>query len=237
MFNVTSKFSINIKSIYFLNLKSEADMKKNNITKTFSIVFIITLVVKILGLLRDIVFANYYGTGYVATAFFAAIKIPTQIIDIILGSAIVSIFVPIFNEILQKKGKNIANEFACNFINVVALISTGIAILGILFAPQVVSLLAGGFEGKTYDLTVELIKITFPMVIFTAIAFSFVGFLQSYGEFNVPAMISGISNIVVILFLMFFREKFGIHGVTFCITFAWLLQVLIQLPFAKKFRI
>ena len=79
MFNVTSKFSINIKSIYFLNLKSEADMKKNNITKTFSIVFIITLVVKILGLLRDIVFANYYGTGYVATAFFAAINVFKQL--------------------------------------------------------------------------------------------------------------------------------------------------------------
>ena len=43
---------------------------------------------------------------------------------------------------------------------------------------------------KTYQLTVELITITFPMVIFTATAFSFVGFLQSYGEFNIPAMIS-----------------------------------------------
>ena len=116
------------------------------------------------------------------------------------------------------------------------LISTLIAIIGILFAPQIVDLLAGGFEGKTYDLTVELIKITFPMVIFTAIAFSFVGFLQSYGEFNVPSMISGISNIVIILFLIFFREKFGINGVAFCMTFAWLLQVLVQLPFAKKYR-
>lgn len=208
---------------------------KKNITKTFSIVFIITLAVKVLGLLRDIVFANYYGTGYEATAYFAAIRIPTQLIDIVLGSSIVSIFVPIFNEILQKKGEKKANEFAGNFINVVALISTCIAILGIIFAPQVVDLLAGGFEGKTYDLTVELIRITFPMVIFTAIAFSFVGFLQSYGEFNVPSMISGVSNIVVILFLIFLREKFGIHGVAFCMTFAWFLQFLIQLPFAKKF--
>lgn len=210
-------------------------MKKNNMTKTFSIVFIITLTVKVLGLLRDIVFANYYGTGYVATAFFTALRIPTQLVDIVLSSAIVSIFVPVFNEILQKKGKVSANEFAGNFINVVGVIATGIAIIGMIFAPQIVNMLAGGFDLKTYELTVELIRITFPMVIFTAIAFSFVGFLQSYGQFNVPAMISGISNIVIILFLIFFREKFGINGVAVCMTFAWFLQVLIQLPFAKKY--
>lgn len=210
-------------------------MKKDNMKKTFSIIFVITLAVKVLGLLRDIVFAKFYGTGYVATAFFAATRIPTQLIDIILSSAIISVFVPVFNEIMQKDGKEKANGFAQNFVNIVALISTIIAILGIIFAPQVVKLLAGGFDTTTYMLTVELIRITFPMVIFTAIAFSFVGFLQSNKEFNIPAMISGISNIVIILFLIFFRDKFGIHGVAACMTFAWLLQVLVQLPFAKKY--
>ena len=210
-------------------------MKKDNIKKTFSIIFVITLVVKTLGLLRDIVFAKYYGTGYVATAFFAATRIPTQLIDIILSSAIISVFVPVFNEIMQKESKEKANLFAQNFVNIVALISTVIAIFGMLFAPQVVNLLAGGFDATTYNLTVELIRITFPMVIFTAVAFSFVGFLQSYKEFNVPAMISGISNIVIILFLIFFKDKFGIHGVAACMTFAWLLQVLVQVPFVKKY--
>lgn len=211
-------------------------MKKvDNIKKTFSIIFVITLVVKVLGLLRDVVFAKFYGTGYVATAFFASIRIPTQLIDIILSSAIVSVFVPVFNEVMQKDGKESANAFANNFVNIVALISSIISILGIIFAPQVVKALAGGFDWRTYELTVELIRITFPMVIFTAIAFSFVGYLQSYKEFNVPAMISGISNIVIILFLLFFREKFEIYGVACCMTFAWLLQVLVQLPFVKKY--
>lgn len=210
-------------------------MKKNNIARTFSVVFIITFVVKVLGLLRDIVFAKFYGTGYVATAFFTSIRIPTQLVDIVLSSAIVSIFVPVFNQILKKDGKDKANNFASNFINIIAVISTGMAILGILFAPQIVKILAGGFDEKTYELTVQLVKITFPMIIFTSVAFSFVGFLQSYGEFNVPAMISGISNLTIIAFLLFFEEKFGIKGVTYCMTFAWLLQVLIQLPFAKKY--
>lgn len=208
---------------------------KKNILKTFSLVFIITVISKVLGLLRDIVFANFYGTGYVATAFFTSIRIPTQLVDIILSSAIVSTFVPIFNEIMQKEGKEKANLFANRFVNIVAFLSTVISILGILFAPQIVKVLAGGFDEQTYTLTVELIRITFPMIIFTAVAYSFVGLLQSYGQFNIPAMISAISNLAIILFLLLFREKFGIHGVAACMLFSWLLQVLIQLPYAKKF--
>lgn len=209
-------------------------MKKNMI-KTFSSVFILTLIAKVLGLLRDIVFANFYGTNFEATAYFTALKIPTQIVDLVLSSAIVSTFVPVFNEVLQKDGKEKANFFANKFINIVGLVATGISILGMLFAPQIVKLLAGGFDAQTYELTVQLTTITFPMIIFTAMAFSFVGLLQSYGEFNIPAMISGISNLVVILFLLLFNKFTGIHGVAVCMVVAWCIQLLIQLPWAKKF--
>ena len=135
--------------------------------KTFSMVFLITLFAKILGLLRDIFFANFFGTGYEATAFFAASRIPTQLLDIGLGAAIASTFIPVFNEIMQKDGKEKANLFAGNFINVVTLIASVISVVGILFAPQIVNVLAGGFDSQTYMLTVELIRITFPMIIFT----------------------------------------------------------------------
>ena len=208
---------------------------KKNFLKTVSSVLVITIVAKILGLIRDIVFANCYGTGDVASAFFAATRIPTQIVDIILSSAITSTFIPMFNKIMKEKGNDVANAFANNFINIISIVSTVICVVGILFAPQIVRLLAGGFSENTYLLTVDLIRIAFPMIIFTATAFSFVGFLQSYGQFNVPAMMSGLSNLVVILYLVFFKDKFGIEGVTVCMVIAWLLQVLIQLPFAKKF--
>lgn len=104
-------------------------MKKKNIIKTFSMIFLITLASKVLGLLRDIVFARFYGTGFEASAFFAALKIPTQIIDLILSSAIVSTFVPVFNEVIKKEGKEKANLFANNFINVITVIATLISIL------------------------------------------------------------------------------------------------------------
>lgn len=115
-----------------------------------------------------------------------------------------------------------------------SVFATFISIIGIIFAPQLVKLFTT-FTPETYSLTVELVRITFPMIIFTAMAFSFVGFLQSYGEFNIPACISGISNLVVITFLLVFNSKFGIHGLCYVIVIAWLIQLLVQLPFAKKF--
>ncbi len=207
---------------------------KKNMVKTLSAVFVLTAISKVLGFLRDVIFANIYGLEAEATAYQAALKIPTQIVDIVLSSAIVSCFIPIFNDVSKKKGKEDANRFANNFINVVSIIATFIAIIGMLFAPQIVNLFTD-FSPSTYSLTVELVRITFPMIIFTAMAFSFVGFLQSYGEFNIPAGISGISNLVVILFLLIFSNTTGIHGVCYCVVLAWLLQVLVQLPFAKKF--
>ena len=112
---------------------------KKSMLKTFSSIFIITVIAKVLGLLRDIVFAKFYGTGFEATAFVTALKIPTQIVDLVLSSAIVSTFVPVFNEIMKKDGEKKANEFANKFINMIALIATGISILGMIFAPQIIN--------------------------------------------------------------------------------------------------
>ena len=208
---------------------------KKNIIKTFSLVVIITVVSKCLGLIRDMVFASYYGTTFMADAFQVAIKIPTQLVDIVLGSAIVSTFIPIFNELMQRDGKEKANHFAGNFINFIATISTLLAVVGIILAPYIVKLIAGGLNSDTYALAVNLVRITFPMMIFTSLAFSFVGLLQSYGEFNIPAGISGLSNLIVILFLIFFNDKLGVYGLSYCMVFAWLIQLLVQIPFAKKF--
>ncbi len=135
----------------------------------------------------------------------------------------------------RKSGKENANKFANNFVNIIAVVATLISVIGVLFAPMFVKIFAGGFDEQTHILTTELVRITFPMIIFTALAFSFIGLLQSYGEFNVPAGTSAISNLFVILFLLLFSNKTGIHGVCYAIVIAWALQFLIQIPFAKKF--
>ena len=150
-------------------------------------------------------------------------------------TAIVSSFIPVFNEVLTKKGKDTANEFASKFITMVAMISTSIAILGIIFVKPIVSLIAGGLTNETLELTQALTATTFPMIIFTSLAFSMVGILQSYGEYNIPAGISGISNILVITFLLITHDKSTVNYLCYFMVFAWFVQFAIQLPKANKF--
>ena len=161
---------------------------KKNIIKTFAFMFSAMFLAKILGLVRNIVFANFYGTGFEATAFFTASRIPLQLLDITLGAAISSTFIPVFNEFMQKQGKERAVTFANNFLNVIIVISLILSILGMVFAGPIVNLIAPELDVQTMNLTISLSRILFPVLLFTAVAYVFVGFLQSLDEFNIPAI-------------------------------------------------
>ena len=92
------------------------------------------------------------------------------------------------------------------------LLSAVLSVLGILFAGPLVSLFADGYDAQTAELAVSLTRVMFPTVLFTGVAFSFVGVLQSLGEFNVPALISVVSNLVIILYYLTLDQQFGIYG-------------------------
>ncbi len=207
---------------------------KKGIIKTFTFMFSAIFLAKVLGLVRNIVFANFYGTGFEATAFFTASRIPLQLLDMTLGVAISSTFIPIFNEYLQKDGKKRAIQFANNFLNVIIVVSLLLTILGIIFAPQIVSIIAPDLEAQTLELTVQLIKILFPIMIFTAVAYVSVGFLQSMDEFRIPSIISVVANGILILYLAIFNNKFGIKGVAIAMLVGWATQILVQIPSVIK---
>lgn len=208
----------------------------NKSIKTVSGMFIIMMFAKILGQVREIMLAGYYGTGAEASAFLTASQIPLNFFDMILGLAIVSAFVPVFNEYYQKYGKDEANSFANNFIGVVLLISVVISLLGVGFSRNLVGLLANGFDTDTAVLTSRLLKIMFPSLIFTALAYSYAGIVQSYGEFKIPAAMSIASNLVAILYFLIFNKNSGIYGLAFAMLFGWGLQLVILLPSLFKFN-
>lgn len=202
----------------------------NNAVKTVSFMMFATLAAKILGMVRDILLASYYGTGSEAVAFLTASRIPLLFFDIGLGAAIASTFIPVFNQYLQNDGKEKAIEFSNHFVNIVLLITGVLTLLGIIFARQFVNLVAPGLDDNTYLLTVELTKILFPMIIFTGLAFSFVGILQSFNEFNIPASISLVSNIIIIVYFVLFNKVFGIYGLAVAMLIGWSVQVIVQIP-------
>ncbi len=108
--------------------------KENNSTvKAVSFMMIITLVGKILGLIRDQLLAGNYSVGMEASAFLTASRIPRIFFDVVFASAISASFIPVFNEYMKKRGKQEAFRLSNNFITVVLMLTSAITVFGMIF--------------------------------------------------------------------------------------------------------
>ena len=146
-------------------------MKKNsNSVGTVLFIFIAMLLAKVLGQVREMVIAYTYGTAWQADAYVTASQIPTNFFDMILGSAVSAAFIPVFNKFLEKDGEKRAKKFAGTFLNVILIFSALISAVGIVFAPQIIRLLASGLEGESAALAIKLLRIMFPMILFIGAA-------------------------------------------------------------------
>ena len=195
-----------------------------------------TLISKVLGLVRDSMLTAYFGSGMESDAFLTASSIPTQLFDVVIGGVISATFIPVFNSIMEKKNKDEAMRFVNKFVTLILLISIAVSVLGIIFASPLVSLQTH-YTGDKHILAARLTAIMFPMIIFTGLAFSFVGLLQSFGEYNVPSIISLVSNAAIILYYVIFGKRFGVYGLAVTMIIAWSLQLIIQIPWLKKFGV
>lgn len=209
--------------------------KKTNRLKTVGLVIVITFLGKALGLIRDMLLGHHFATGMESTAFLTASQIPRNFFDAVFASAISSSFIPIFNEILEKKGKDEAFKLTRSFFTLMGLFTLLLSGIGILFAPQLTTLFADGFDAETAALCTRLLRMLFPTVFFTGIAFSMVGVLQSLGEFNIPAALSIASNGIIIVYYLFFCDQFGIYGLTIAFLIGWAMQALMQIPSLHRF--
>ena len=208
--------------------------KSDNQVRTISTVMMITLLGKVLGLVRDRLLAINYGMGMEANAFLTASRIPRVFFDMLFASAIAASFIPIFSESLEKKGKEHSMRFAGNFITVIGALTLFLTIAGILFSEPLVDLFANGYDEQTAELSVNLTRLMFPTIFFTGIAYSFVGILQTFDEFNIPAFISVLSNAVIIAYYPTLNSRFGIYGLAVAFLIGWSVQAFVQIPSLKK---
>lgn len=211
-------------------------MKRKNSIYVYMILVSAVLLTKVLGLVRNMLLSQLYGTGIEASAFTAVSNLPLTIFDITLGTAISSAFIPVFNEKLSSEGEKKANRFASNFLNIVLTFSVIIVALGIIFPDIAVSLVASGFNSdvELMELACTLMRIIMPVMCFACCTFIFIGVLQSYGEFIAPSLVSLFSNLAMIIYLLFCNSKFGIYGLSVAFCFGWLLQAIFLVPFLKK---
>ena len=197
----------------------------------------IMLAGKLLGVLRDRLHGVMLGADTAeGIAFMQASLLPRTFLDIMFASAFSASFIPVFNSYLETKDKKAAFDLAALFISVVLALTAAFTVLCVIFAEPVYALFLGGdaLPAETAALGVKLLRVMFPLMILSGLAFTLTGVLQSLGQFNIPAAMSVASNAVIILYYYFFLERFGVYGLCAAFLVGWALQAAIQIPFLVK---
>lgn len=213
-------------------------MAKKSLLKSLASVSGMTMVSRIFGFLRDMLMASYFGAGMATDAFNVAYKLPNLLRRVFAEGAFSQAFVPILSEYKNTKSKEETRQFIAAVMGMLGFVLFIITILGMIFASGVIFLTAGGFSSDPakFGLTVELLRITFPYILFISLASMIGGVLNTWGLFSIPSFTPTILNIVFIIFIVFLRFYFDPP----ILTLAWatfiggLLQLCFQLPFLKK---
>lgn len=198
----------------------------------------ITLISRILGMIRDAIIAFIFGAGTVSDAFFIAFR-PFEMIRKMMGDGILSIsFIPLFAEQFAQNKKD---QAAAMFLNTLFFISIAGALcvgLGIYFAPFVIDLFAPGYGAGSYSHTLSclLFRIMMPymfIVFFVALAMSV---LHAGGNFHVPAATPVLFNLCMIMAAVLFSERFTpkIAVLAFGVTAGGIVQLAFQVPSLAK---
>lgn len=209
-------------------------MKTGKVARTVGIMVAAVLASKLLGMLRDVLVAGSYGTSAEAIAYETASRLPILLFDLVIGGVVTASFIPIFNELMTKEGRESAFAYANRYVNLLFVFTLGLSVLGIVFSSPLVSLLAPDLAPETHVLAVSLNRIMFPMILLMALAYAMVGILQSLGEFNLPAMMSLVSNLIMVLYLLLLNDRFGITGLAVAMLLGWAAQAVMQMPRAGQ---
>ncbi len=205
---------------------------KFNLKKATFYVMIILAFSRVLGMVREMVIANTYGSGMQSDAFYAAFTIPDLMYDLLVAGALSSGFMPVFNSFLSRDDEEGAWKSASVFITVAVIFILSFNVIGVLFAQWLVPLVSYGSlsDPEEFALTVKLTRIMFSAVTFTVLAGVSKGILESYKSFVVPALGPVIYNLGFIFGAIVLGRFFGIEGLCAGVVIGAIGNLCIQLP-------
>jgi putative peptidoglycan lipid II flippase len=178
----------------------KAESERARIARAAGLVSGLTLVSRLLGLVREMVFAALIGAGFYSDAFRMAFRIPNLLRDLFAEGALSAAFIPTYARALAQGGPEEAHRLANRVFGVLAVLLGGLVLLGIVFADPIVAVLAPGFEkvpGKS-ELTVLLTRVMMPFLPLVSFAAVAMGMLNAEERFGVPALSPALFNVVTV---------------------------------------
>lgn len=224
-----------------LTLK-KASEDSSKIAKSAGIVGIAVMCSRLLGLIREQVFAAFFGAGYAYDAFVVAFRIPNLLRDLFGEGALSAAFVTVFSHYDEKYDASKTWKLASNVLVFLTIAISLLVLLGSFFSETIVNLLASGFTeipGKT-ELTATLTQIMLPFLLFISLSAVVMGVLNTKGKFFVPAIASSFFNLgsiiggVSLAYILPHYDKPAIMGMACGTLLGGFLQLIIQLPALRK---
>jgi putative peptidoglycan lipid II flippase len=196
---------------------------------------------RIVGLIREVVAANYFGVTGPMSAFTIAFQVPNLVRALFADAALQGAFVPVFTELLETGRKREAVQVASSLFFLITLILGALTALFILAAGVIMPLFAPGFSDHLTDLTVSLSRVLFPIVLLMALTGVTAGMLNSLEHFSVPALAPVAWNVVIIGFLTVGRTHFGgdrhIDAYAVGVLIGTIVQFLMPIPWLRRYGV
>lgn len=209
-----------------------------HLLKSTSVVSAMTLLSRILGLARDIVFARFFGATIVMDAFIVANRIPNMLRRFFAEGAFSQGFVPVMARYRETTVHEDARQFVDAVAGTLGLALFVVTLLGVIAAPLLVLIVAPGFIGEDgrFDLATAMLRFTFPYLLFVSLTAFAGGILNTYGKFGAPAFTPVILNVVLIACAVWLAPQLDEPGMALAygVFIAGLVQLLFQLPFLAK---
>ncbi|HXV48750.1 MAG TPA: murein biosynthesis integral membrane protein MurJ [Candidatus Binatia bacterium] len=219
--------------------RESGQQSRASVARNAGIVSLAVMASRVLGLVRDQVFAVLFGAGLQYDAFLTAFRVPNLLRDLLAEGALSAAFVTTFTQTLQSKGKEAAIRLSNYVATLIILFIAAISILAWLFTPEIVRALAPGFfdvPGKA-QLTIDLTRIMIPFLLLIALAAQAMGMLNAFGIFGLPALASAFFNIGSVVGGLLLGFLLGpalglsaIAGMAYGVVIGGFLQLAVQWP-------
>ena len=209
--------------------------------KSTAIVSANTLLSRISGLIRDVVVARFFGADAATDAFFIAFRIPNFLRRLFAEGAFAQSFVPVLTEYKTQRSHEEVKHLAQHVTGTLGAILFLVTLVGVVLSPLLVMLFAPGFmdDQPKLDLTTQMLRITFPYILFISLTALAGGVLNSYGQFAAPAFTPVLLNVCMVAAAVWLAPLMEqpVVGLAWGVFLAGVAQLAFQLPFIWKLKL
>lgn len=209
-----------------------------NLLRALLAVSSLTLVSRILGYVRDFIIARAFGAGLATDAFFVAFRIPNLLRRLFAEGAFSQAFVPVLAEYKNRQSHEETKTLVDGVATALFLALVIAALIGVILSPLIVYISAPGFtaDPAKFDLTVRMLRITFPYIAFISLVAFSAGVLNTWNHFSIPAITPAFLNVAFIVAALVFADYFDppVVALAWAVFAGGILQLSLQIPYLAR---